>query len=267
MKNILQKSNQKGAALIITLLMITSLSGIVFYTSRLSIREIKLMNGLQESSGAFYAAEAGIEEGLLMWRYNHDAEFSKQCQTKGCQGVNIPTQSDGDPLSFDIDTEAKSSYSLKIWHRNDAKTSETVTDFGQDQVAEYDISNVPNLTLKCDTGCGTDINNSLEYSTISVIDSVASDKDLLFGSNLMGNIVTTNAKKLRVKSWGETPKGYTISTTGGDMKLDSRYTIIESTGFYGNTQRKLRVEIDRASGRILPLYDFVLFGETGINPQ
>ena len=42
-------------------------------------------------------------------------------------------------------------------------------------------------------------------------------------------------------------------------KIDSRYTYIEATGYFGGAKRKLKISIDRATGSMLTPYDFLLY--------
>ncbi|MCX6806952.1 MAG: hypothetical protein NT135_02430 [Candidatus Berkelbacteria bacterium] len=53
---------------------------------------------------------------------------------------------------------------------------------------------------------------------------------------------------------------YGIQPTDPTKKIGTEKTYIESTGIYGYTKRKLLAEIDRSSGQIINIYDFVLYG-------
>lgn len=61
MKNI---KNKKGASLFLTMLIMSAILAIAVGISKLSLGEIKISRELPESFAAYYAAEAGIEEGL-----------------------------------------------------------------------------------------------------------------------------------------------------------------------------------------------------------
>ena len=253
---------QKGAALIISLLVISAVTGIVFYSSRLAIKEIIIMSKMENSMNAYYAAEAGVEQALLMWRHNHNVEYSADCQSpSNCAGA--PTESTGQPVEVSMDSDRN--YKLKIWHRN-VGSLETGT-LDKDESVEYDLTEIESLDITCNSDCDYDANTykfALEYYVITNNNEVG-DKDMLyFGGPLTKPIDLTNAKTLRIRSWGDT-KTYTLSS--GEAKLDSRYTTIESTGQFGDTQRKLQVKINRTSGKVFSIFDFVLFGGTEINVQ
>ena len=258
------KTSSPGAALIIAMLVVTAVSGIAFYASRLTIKELVSMNRQEDSLSAYYLAETGVEEGLLLWRYNHDVEISDRCPSSGsCQAP--PTENTGEPVKIDLGDNK--SYKLKIWHRNDADIPEE-SQIGQDESFEYDISGLSSLSLTCLTGCTDSVNTyefALEYFVVTNNNSVG-DKGMIVPASggLTRSIVLTNAEKLRLRAWGNA-KTYRLTAAGGS--LDSRYTTIESTGVFGDIQRKLQVKIDRQSGKTLGIFDFMLFGggPSGIN--
>lgn len=239
-----------GAALIIALLVITAMSSIGFFVSRLNIKDIVMTTRLEESMGAYYAAESGIEQGLLMLRYNPNLETSLMATEKSDSSQSV---------SIDKDE----SYKLKVWHRVEGDEIGTLT---QDQSIEYDISLITgNLSISWQANSGSLVADQdyLEFTVFNDDNSInanSNGKMLLNSTQLSSNVDTNNAKKLRVHSWGLTEKKYTLNSSDSNYKLDSRYTFIESTGIFGDTQRKLQIKIDRANGRILPIFDFVLFG-------
>lgn len=255
----------RGAALIIALMVITAVSGFAFFASRLTISEIASMNKLEDSMVSFYASEAGIEQGLLMQRYNHEAEFSKTCTTaSNCS--DHPTEASGDPRDFvlgaikGIDIK----YYLKIWHRNNAGLPETGT-LSSDQTIEYDTTGLAgSLSITCTSGC-TSGSDSLEYSTFTT--TGVSGKDLIISNSPTVSFTTSNDVKLRLRSWGSTPKQYTITSNNSLDKLDSKYTNLDSRGAAGATNRKMNISINRLSGSVLSLADFVLFGSGGVSTE
>ena len=258
--SIKNKYHNHGAALIITMMVITAISGFAFFASRLSIAEIVSMNKLENSMVSFYASEAGIEQGLLMRRYNHEVEFSSTCTVPDCTTANQPTVSSGDPYEFTLDTISNVKYNLKIWHRNDAGQPEIGT-LLQDQTIEYDTTGLlGSLAITC-TGCNGE-SDSLEYTTYT--ESDIDGKGLITSNTTVPSLTTSLDIKLRLRSWGSTPKQYTIVSSNSSDKLDSKATNIDSTGEAGTTNRKMDITIDRISGAALSLSDFVLFGESEI---
>jgi len=62
----MKKGNKKGAALFLTMLIMSAVLAIAMGIAKLSLGEIKISRELPQSFAAYYAAEAGIEEGLYM---------------------------------------------------------------------------------------------------------------------------------------------------------------------------------------------------------
>jgi hypothetical protein len=64
----------RGSAIIIAMLMITAIGGIAFAIGRLLFIESVSASYYVNGSIAYYAAESGLEEGFLRYRYNRNAE-------------------------------------------------------------------------------------------------------------------------------------------------------------------------------------------------
>ena len=65
---------QRGSALIISMLLIAAVGGIAFGIGRLLFIESTMAALYENGAVAYYAAESGIEEGFLRYRYNRNAE-------------------------------------------------------------------------------------------------------------------------------------------------------------------------------------------------
>lgn len=99
--------NRQGSALIITFLLVTIITTISFAVSLLGISEFRKTAALQDSISAYYAAEAGLEHGLMQYRLWHDAEISKEAYSAIHKGIaipeqDIPTKTDGQPQTFSL---------------------------------------------------------------------------------------------------------------------------------------------------------------------
>lgn len=317
----IQQSN-KGAALLITLVVVTVLGAITFTINRMVISEIKQITRLEDSEIAYQAAESGIETGLLLYRYNKNVEVpygiegGMDVSINKVMRVNV---TDGG-LMFDNlenpDADAnlmymdktKQYYDLRIWHRNeikDGKSEEEVPKDGvpiecikdslgktaeycredqttgksiipalpKDGTVEYDVSGVDgDITLTWDYLKKPTFEERDQYN-LEVI-PITKDgfvdlekKKLFFYDDRIG--VSRNfadLSKIRIESYGGDLKTYSLTSenTGANSKLDSRYTYLESTGYYGGSKRKIKVKIDRQSGSIFGVYNFVILTEGDI---
>lgn len=125
-----------GSALILTLLMTSVIATISFGLTALTTSEFRKVASLQDSLAAFYAAEGGIEHGLMQYRLWRDAEISKEVYDKIHAGepvpeASTPTKTNGTAQSFRVEpapvgfvkggeTKGNPSYNLKMWYRGTA---------------------------------------------------------------------------------------------------------------------------------------------------
>lgn len=64
MLNMEYRNGRKGSALLFTMMIVALVASLSFFVGRSAVREQKIANATQESLGAYYAAEAGLEDGL-----------------------------------------------------------------------------------------------------------------------------------------------------------------------------------------------------------
>lgn len=277
--------NQRGAALLITLVLIAVIGSVAFSAGRLALSNFRQVAHLEDSLNAYTAASSGIEDALLRWR------FDKNTQTpSGCTGSSqIPTDetilvtrvtlnATSQPVSNCFNPTSQSSqpdpssiaYDLKIFHRLAPGVAEIVETSGatpalrQDQAAEYDISDLSaSITVHWDAATTTNPPSQvrLEVSSIATDGSIV-DKDLVASGNSRVIRTNNNASLLRLRPYGADVDNYTITGAPTDS-LSSRFTVMESTGYFGDAKRKLKLRLDRLSGSILEQYDFVLFSGSG----
>ncbi|EKD56539.1 MAG: hypothetical protein ACD_58C00151G0001 [uncultured bacterium] len=326
------RQSNVGAALVITLIVVTVISAIVFSVSRMLVSEVKQITRLEDSEMAYQAAESGIEAGLLLYRYNKNIEVPADVTggmdekvTKAMR-VNV---TDGKLESNNLDINAnladiiksKSYYDLRIWHKNYNKDGVSVEEVNSDPCAQVtDVNGVKSYPVYCvpdypgeasstqsipalakDGSVEYNINKldgkiylkwgytnvspsrsekdqmRLEYTAYDADGQIVENGNgkklftyfeatLSQGSNGIP-LTTTNAQDLRIKSWGGDLDNYKMTLTSPNEKLDSRYTYIESTGYYASSKRKLKVKIDRQTGSIVSTYDFVLLSPGNITGQ
>lgn len=310
---LLNKKSQPGAALIITLLIVTVISAIALSVSQMLISEIKQITRFEDSEVAYQSAESGIETGLLFYRYNKNIEIPSN-NTGGLGEddqkflrIRIDKGEIIDSNQF-MDT-TKQYYDLKIWHKNSNSSNKSVEKvdlinckipiapvssypkycidnpttgkkvipaLAKDASVEYDLNGtVANIYLKwkyLDSGhalTDAEINSlRLEYTAYDENNNIVAGgagKNLFTYQESLNSqsgdglvLVTNGAKTLRIRPWGGDLENYQISLVGTNDKLDSRYTYVESTGYFSTSKRRLKVQIDRATGSIVTSYDFVI---------
>ncbi|MGB3988132.1 MAG: pilus assembly PilX N-terminal domain-containing protein [Minisyncoccales bacterium] len=58
--------NKKGSAIYFALIVLTIILGIILGLSHILISQIKMVRGMEYSTVAFYAADSGVEEALIL---------------------------------------------------------------------------------------------------------------------------------------------------------------------------------------------------------
>ena len=69
-----EKSHTRGFALLLTLVVVSVIGVVAFGVGRLTLTEFRQTMRFQDSQNALQAAEAGIEDGLVRFRFNRDTE-------------------------------------------------------------------------------------------------------------------------------------------------------------------------------------------------
>lgn len=300
------KQKKKGSAILIVMLLITVLATVALTVGYLAMADVNMETNSEDGSMAYYAAEAGIEDGLLRYRYDNNVEVgnvkdptvtdptinkiacgaagtNKDCVERIDMNESTATLAKN---NIDLTTNpgslpnnsTRQYYDLRIQYR-----SKTVGDFdGSDGTDEtYKIEKDQKLELAGDDSLETNLKfkfkmetsdlsenylleirvydgNGVETNFSKVLDKAA----CVLAANVSGGIDIKILAKGRtyIKPWGNAIN-YAMQVESGStnaLKLDSGYTIIESTGYYGSAKRKLQAKIDRKTGKLLEIFDFTL---------
>ncbi len=153
-------SSQRGVALIITIFLSSIMLTSVGVFAKEMAEEARNSARLDNSLIAYYAAEAGIEDALLAWRYNKDAEISSDNDKN--PSVDVTEKLNVTPRCVSLETDAFTDptvcssltsnytnfnnryYALKMWYKtNEIKNYK----LNRDDVLEIEV---PNLTGNVD---------------------------------------------------------------------------------------------------------------------
>lgn len=107
----------KASALILTLVLVGLVASLAFFVARSSVRETKLSSSGSASIAAYYAAEAGIEDGLARVASNRNIEVPT-CKfgTNNKTNEDLPCDSgDGANFNSDLSIEDMALSSPKSW--------------------------------------------------------------------------------------------------------------------------------------------------------
>lgn len=110
-------AKQKASALILTLVLVGLVASLAFFVARSSVRETKLSSSGSASIAAYYAAEAGIEDGLARVASNRNIEVPT-CKfgTNNKTDALLPCDSgDGANYNSELSIEDMALSSPKSW--------------------------------------------------------------------------------------------------------------------------------------------------------
>lgn len=307
---------QKGNALLIVLVVIAVISALSLTVIQFAILSSRAVIRTEDSVSSYLIATAGLEDGLLRWKFDRDTEApipsGTNCATAPHQNSNLFDRVNLTTRQIQKCIEAENSpprvdemvYDIKLFHRLAPGKKECVgnlrpgdvnlsledsctpvasgTALAQDQTAEYDIKNIsdpldiywkfgpqgPNLKVLLEVvslgeNCPSrdKICNKKSFQLVAPTGTPAS-------CNLLTRVCSATFYRnqgdtLRIKSFGSKLDYYIISSNNSSDSLDTRFTEMDVTGYYGGVKRRLRLKLDRLTGQALPLYDFALFSGEG----
>lgn len=287
------QNTKKGAALLLALLITGTIGGLILLVSRISLIKVRTATNLTQSQIAYFAAQAGIEQGLMAYRANKNLEYPTDTD------IPIPTNDSINYMRYDVknytptglnapkivtnSTQPEKSdipyYDLKIYYKKNASAADPISfDLEKDDIKQFAVqnfsSNVINIKWKAENSLELGI---LEYTTILPGNQItkqtfpqndpggdnqaaSGDISVPFGP-ISGN--DTGILQLRyLSSSPDASAKIEISSSGNPF--DSGTTYIESIGYFGQVKRKLVAEIDRQNGSLINIFDFTLYANENI---
>jgi Tfp pilus assembly protein PilX len=266
------KKNTKGFALVVTIILSTVMLTVVTVASKEMVDEMKNSSRLDNSLIAYYAAEAGVEEALLQYRYDKNKEIGMPPAAEECKQVD----------NRDIDATGKcvansfgktSYYKLKMT----SKTSdETKVKVYRDDTYEIPTDNnspsyaTPTWSYEGLSGGGVmkvEVAAYANTDTGEILDKQLLDMSAnkaILDMTCSPSCIPGTKKLIRIKPWyvsGPVANNPYIELTI-PLGNNSGTTTIESVGYYSNVARKIVAKIDSTSGSILNIFDYTIYSDT-----
>lgn len=155
---------RRGSALITTMIIAGSVGLILAGIVRFAVVQLQTASGLEDGTLAYAAAEAGIEEGLLRWRYDRNVELpvvnnQETIPNTPVERVDLTTGATPSVVALGtlLPPATDSAYDLRIWYKapkiGDAtKLSDPNYEYriNKDQTAQVDVSNLRGEILQLD---------------------------------------------------------------------------------------------------------------------
>lgn len=302
-----QNNTKPGSSLILVLLIIAGVVTVIFGAQRVTLVQFNQSNREEDNISAYYAAKAGIEDGLIRYRFERNVETlpGKVFRHNVTSGVPEATEVDeagsiGGVVNY---RPTDQYYDLKIAYKTDRININGLTgatEFTADRkIAKDDLIQLTGFesgnssyflryAFRFDPSCSSE---NLSRAFVQV------EKITTAGALTQENALPTNglfdskavAKNLPINSSGDLASTvrfrpfycaveYALATTNtndgsGDSnnagpKFDSLTTTITATGYYGSAKRTLIGTVNRLTGQLIGVYSFNAYsGTSDIEPR
>ena len=281
-----KNKKEKGIALIITIMLSAIMLTTVFVASREMIDEAKNSTRIDNSLIAYYAAEAGLEDALLTYRFDKTAEINPD----KCVNIDNETKVINDcaatwmPKTGTYSDNAYTDrfYKVKMWYKVHSLNDPIV--LNKDDVLEISLPENSGVTFNwTQQNISAGSKMMVEITTYNTTDGSILSKNLVDTLAEVPTFTSDNGpgKAIRIKPWlvngngtamtegaalsGSVPN-ITISsiTSSGSGNFGGPITHIESIGYYGDVQRKIVADVNRMSGQVLSIMDFVIYSGSNL---
>lgn len=276
-----------GSALLVTLLLIGTIGAIILTLSRTNIIKLRIASSLNESQVAYYAAEAGIEEGLLAYRADRNIQVPyKTGDTEPSSGsnnyrkVNLENLTDNSEIKEEIGDISTDNpyYELKVYYKKDLLAAKLV----KDQIRELSVKNTETIRVKwnIEFNNGTSAplaRGAVEYTTLDKTNNMIKKTNPQLGYLSEGSFTVAGVDGLLQVKFvlqREANTAYSdaqfanlrlkLEMTSLAGLIDSGKTYVESIGHFGAVKRKLVAEVDRKSGALINIFDYTLYSKENI---
>jgi hypothetical protein len=205
-------SKRSGSAILIAILLVATIGTIAFSFGRILVMEIANASIYENGVGSYYAAESGIEEGLLRYRYNKNSEVPFRDWTLGdkkvfrtnltSSSISRETNDLGIPYNTAIGDNAIQAYDLRMGFLGDGKST-TSAPFGEDVDGIAGVTPIGDLA-----------HSNYALSTSSPY-YIAKDETLKFDFPKELDLSNNNALNLSLKFEGMTATSIANEDTSG----------------------------------------------------
>jgi len=291
---------KSGSALIISLLLLTFMSVSILMISHLVIRETRVATRYQDELAAKYAAESGMEWALAKIKSDPDfaiieGDFSSITDPIPLPEITIGTTSQDSP-SYTVDltrTVQSTSQGVEVVvNKDESKEINLVNASTQYWTIEDVILNPANCANANQLYYYLEIKEYKRGNNQSYDDSPAQEKvlnnsnandirgmwsNLQYIPSLGGDFIRIRPIVLQrtMPRNAAQLEGSTSSVLSancevelhlnyhGSQYIDQGFAAIKSTGRFNESKRAVAADIDNASGRLLDIFDFVIYaGDT-----
>lgn len=291
---------KRGSSLVFVMLVVAGIVTVTLGTQRLALVQFGQSVASVDNVAAYYAAKAGIEDGLARFRFSRNADTIQSGSTNTAERYDLTAGQSVGYVADNTNITAAGGYKpthqyydLKIAYRLSSLSVPTIAkddtfeltgfpDSAADYYLRYQFTWAAaqsgcfvTMQVISQTPSGVQAQPQVVVNQIgsqTAYDSAAQGTSLLIRTGTGGGSV---ANTVRIRPFGgptcatgdiaasfATVTGPS-GTTAANVDFDSTQTKITATGYVGSVKRTLLATVDRKSGTLISLYDFNVFGGTG----
>lgn len=154
----MKKKEQKGTALLMTVLLAGVISSLAFGLTKITLNEFFVGTKVEESTEAYYSAEAGVEDALMRYKF-HDKntlEMPGNATKESNRVIRVyinRNRGGGKVASVNAGSipslgENDYVYDLKVWYKEDCYTKPCEYLIKKDESALFDVSDILSGNLR-----------------------------------------------------------------------------------------------------------------------
>lgn len=266
------------ALLIVSLLSLASLA-----IGTVLVSEIRLTSAFRDKEEAFWAAEAGIEKGLLFYRLNKEKpEFPNGASAEDgwCQrtiladGGNDDARIYGDCRGVAVNDDQRT-FDLRVYDKRKFNKEKFI--LGKDEGLTFRIGDMPanslNVKWRLINQQGSYLptkRDSRLYARINCPDGSFATKvyshpnrpETISFPNFSEESPCSDPETLQLKAFiHKEPRNRQMEITinSRNKLVGGPYIYIESVGYYRGVNKRLQVKLDREATTIYNILDYVIF--------
>lgn len=297
--------HQLGSSLILVLLVVAGIITVVFGTQRVTLVQFSQSGREEDNLSAYYAAKAGIEDGLLRYRFNRDAQtqadrvYRYNATTGRVIGevattaaiTNTPGYQPGHQY-YDLSLQFKATAQHIDALGNPAFTPSAQIDkddalelsgFATDPRAYFlrmafkfvndDGSSCTNNSAFVQIQRLTESGAITQYRADRIAGNIYDSAGQTANIQVNGGDLTTSIRFRPFHCGVQYAFATSRSNDGngvGDNEgptFDKLVADVTATGYYGSAKRTLLATVDRNTGRLISIYDFNALAGRNVQPR
>lgn len=261
----------RGSSLMLVMLIIAGIITVVFASQRLSLVQFSQSGREEDNLFAYQAAKAGLEDGLLRYRFNRDVEITEPGQdinlTDGKEGAEGNAKDTRYNLQIEYKTNELKDVALNKDDSLDLSGFEASTNAGVSMALAVSRKNPTDTNCKLQSQQLRQVMSDSPTTTynpyVHDITTNPFNIEISIYTAITGSPKLINLLRLRAVNCD-----LVINTAKlNNGNIDGLTAKIISTGYYGSAKRTLIAEIDRRTGRLQEMYEMTLFGKENISKK